>query len=213
MKTAILVLSFMLFASSTVTATWQFPDLLIHKGETYEIYADLLETYFKKFPDRKPVTEGRCSALWRGYVATFEISNDRLTLKDVTSDNCSSPKPALKTVVPDSKPLHIDWFTGLLLSANGSNEGNSYSIEFVDSFKKYSLFEIDAGILRRERHFLNKEYQKFKKRQFAAFKKTPEYQETVKKMTAKEPPTEEVIDANILQWFFWSPYTKKILVD
>lgn len=213
MKTAIVFTLVILFAAPSVTATWQYPDILIHKGERFEIYYELLASYFDKFPERKPVTEGQCSALWRGYVATFEISNDRLVLKDVTSDNCNSPKPALTTVVPDGKPLRIDWYTGLLLSAHGSNEGDSYSIEFLDSFEKYSLFEIDAGVLRKEKHFSNTQYQKFKKRQFAAFKRTPEYHETVKRMTAKGPLSEAVIDANILQWFFWSSYMKKILVD
>jgi hypothetical protein len=202
---------FLFFQAASVRATPQIPDVLMYEGKEYPIYNELLTDYFKKYPSRKPESEGTCSALWRGYVAKFEVSGGLLILKDVTSDSCFSPRPALKIVVPDGKPLVIDWYTGLLISIYGENEADPYSLTWLDSAEKYSLFEIDSGRLGKVKHFTNSEYKNFKNRQFLEYKKTADYQNQVKKMTADGRLNTSAADTNLLMWIFWN--TRKFLVD
>jgi len=193
-------------------ATPQVPDILIYEGKEYPVQTDFLNTYFTKFPERNTKNEnGGYSALWRGYVAKFEISDGSLFLKDVMIDYFDSPKSGMDKAVPDGKRLKIDWYTGLLLSSYGENNEDPYSLASLDAYEKYSLFEIEAGNFRRVKHFDNKQYHDFRKRQFKAFKKTSEYRETVKKMTADGRLKNSDADANIMLWLV--SYTKKFLVE
>ena len=66
--------------------TAQMPDKIIYKGRTYNLYSNPLEGYFERYPDRRP-SEGIVStALWRGYIATFEVKDGRLMVLDVEAE-------------------------------------------------------------------------------------------------------------------------------
>lgn len=202
---------FFLLGLSRAFGTPQVPDTLIYEGKEYPIQVELLASYFVQFPERNPKSDKVYSALWRGYVATFEISDGSVFLKDVTIDYFDSPASAISKVVPDGKRLKIDWYSGLLLSSYGKNEVDPYSLASLGAYEKYSLFEINAGNLRRVKHFDNKQYHDFRRRQFKAFRKTSEYRDTVKKMTANGRLKISDADANIMLWL--ESYTKKFLVE
>lgn len=198
-------LVFLLFIS-TVSATWQIPDVLIFEGKEYSIFNELLEPYFKKYPERNPKDEDyRCSANWRGYKAIFEVSNGEIVLKDIFKNACDrSTVSEIKKAVPDGKPLKIDWFSGVLTSMNGKNPGDSYSIDFLYSFERYSMFEIENGRLTTAKHFDNKGFQKFKTEQFEKYKKTEAFRERIKEMTVDGRLSVEDAEENILLWFPFS---------
>ncbi len=207
------------FGLSDLYATWQQPDILLFEGKEYPIYSEPLEQYFKKYPDRKPEICERNSSLWRGYIAVIEVVENQLFLKEIKlpSDSAHWRTEAceeewvLTKIVPDGKPLKINWISGLLTSMYGKNDGDSYSLDFLNTFERYSIFEIDSGYLRRVKHFNNKQFQDFRVRQFRAFKKTGEYKELVKKMTADGRLRKADADANILLWL--TSYTNKFLFD
>jgi hypothetical protein len=196
----------LLLSISTVFATWQIPDVLIYEGKEYSLFDELLEPYFKKYPERNPKDEDkRCSANWRGYKAVFEVSNGEIVLKDVYEDACSrSTVSQMTKAVPDGKPLKIDWYSGVLASMNGKNRGDSYSVGFLYSFEKYSLFEIDKGRLTAAKHFDKKGFHDFRTVQFEKFKKTEEFQESLKKMTADGKLSIEDAEESIRIWFPFS---------
>lgn len=196
----------LLLSISTVSATWQIPDVLIYEGKEYSIFNELLEPFFKKYPERNPKDEDKiCSANWRGYKAIFEVSNGEIVLKNIYEDACSgSTVSQMKKVVPDGKPLKIDWYSGVLTSMNGKNPGDSHSIEFLFSFERYSMFEIDNGRLMAVKHFDNKGFHKFRTEQFAKYKKTEEFQEKLMKMTADRKLSVEDAEENIRIWFPFS---------
>jgi len=204
------------FGLTSAYATWQQPDILIYKGATYNIYTEPMEAFFKAHPGRRPPVCETNSGLWRGYVATMMVVNDELTLKDITipatpnslEAGCQK-ESALEKVAPDGKPLKIDWISGLLLSMDGRNDGDSYSFEFLETFESYSAFEFDSGNLRKAKHFTNKEYKSFRLRQFNAFKKTADYQKLVKEVPVAKRAEN---DQNILK-FVVLYYSKKFLVE
>jgi hypothetical protein len=80
-------------AAHVVWATPQMPDIVIYEGKEYPIQIELLADYFKKYPERKPATTMVCSALWRGYIATFEFVEGTLSLKAVAGDGCGAQTP------------------------------------------------------------------------------------------------------------------------
>lgn len=114
----VLVFFFCLLSFLGVSATPQFPEILIYEGKEYPIQNDLLENYFDKFAERNPKKEDeRCSALWRGNRATYEVLERRIFLKDVHTGVCQrNEESQLKKVVPHGERLAIDWYSGLLVS-------------------------------------------------------------------------------------------------
>jgi len=66
----------------TIFGTAQIPELMIYKGETYPFYYSPMDDFFEKYPEKKPAGSWSTD-LYRGYVATFEIKNNQLFLKDI----------------------------------------------------------------------------------------------------------------------------------
>lgn len=203
-----------LLSALTLFATPQIPDMLIYEGREYPIYNGVMGPYFSKYPERNPKREDYvCSAAWDGYTATFEIKDRKLFLKDITDEPCEfgDGKSALKKVVPNGESLFIDWQTGVLLSMSGDNQEDPYSLQFLDAFSRYSLFEIDAGVLKRVKHLSNKEYKKYRELHFKAYSKTDEYKKDLKRLTANGRMTTSEADSDIKFWIFWK--AKKLLAD
>lgn len=87
-----LVVLLVFFVSKNVVATEQFGDLLIVDSDTSWIQSNPLETYLENKGARTMgdiELQGVCTALWRGYVATWRLENDSLFLIRIQSDYCS----------------------------------------------------------------------------------------------------------------------------
>ncbi|WP_448550517.1 hypothetical protein [Thalassotalea fusca] len=74
----------MLLCSSNVFATAQTPDYLMYQGKKYRLHANPLEELFLEKEELRPKSEIISSANWRGYIATFSISEDALVVSDIT---------------------------------------------------------------------------------------------------------------------------------
>lgn len=209
----------LIVSTINIFATAQAPDKIFYNGKEYKLHSNPMEVYFKKFPEKKPKSSVISSALWRGYIATFEITENNLFLKDIEimdlskTDRKSSQAlwtSVLSQVVTDDKKLKIDWLTGLLVLPHGEIV-NYVHMGYGSTYENYILLEIDKGEFKRAKEFDHKEYEKFKDKQFEAFKKTEEYNKM--REEAKK-------DGNFDQKFFDSfvrsyvtNYTSKILVD
>lgn len=194
-------------------ATQQIPDILIYQGKEYPVHAGFLEEYFKKFPERNPKDEEFvCSALGRGYKATYEVVSGKIYLKDIFTNVCfGAPISQIKRVVPGGGRLWVDWVSQLVWSGYGENTEDSYGFAYLDAYAKYTFFEVDRGTVRDVRHFDNKTYRKFKEKQFQAFRKTAEYERGIREILARNPNmSREDAGSNIQLTIFW--YTTKFLV-
>ena len=76
MKSLFSILLSLALTSPSLLATAQYPDILIHKGKEHSLFNNPMEAYFEKHPKKKPESGVRSSALWRGYVATFEFKDN-----------------------------------------------------------------------------------------------------------------------------------------
>lgn len=150
-----------ILAASNAFSTFQIPDKLVYEGRTYEPFSIMdfpLETYFEKHPGKKEAM--RQGLLWsvgfslsRGYVATYEIQNQKLVLKDiqilrrsgkfdgVRANNWIS---ALDRAFPNQEVLFIEWFTDILVFPEGELTRSQHSGEEV-FLGNYVLLDIEKG--------------------------------------------------------------------
>lgn len=211
-KTILLFITFFLTPVS-LFSTIQIPDKVIHKGKEYILHTNPLEEFFRIHPEKKPDFEFTSTALWRGYVATFEIIDDKLFIKDIEVENTKPDftgnewKSVLKDIFPDSDKIEADWFSGLLVLPYGKINNNIYM-----DYSDYLVIEIENGKLNKEKKFTRKEFNKFKKRQFEAFKSTSEYEKGKEQLKANDPKISDRICDEFIRNSITS-YTTKILVD
>lgn len=202
----------------TTFATAQYPDKIIFDGKEYSLHSNPLESYFEKNPDKRPKGGVMSTALWRGYVATFEIRDSQLFVKDIqieywdTTNKKSHDtkwKSVLTEVFGEQKDIKVDWLTGLLVLPYGKLV-NYVHMGYGSTYEKYFLLEISKGDYVKSKKFDYKDYEKFKDKQFEAYKQTEEYKETKAKLK-KDGSTDEFID-NFLRSFV-TDYTSKILTE
>src|SRR5258708_1927819 len=141
MQAPLITFSFLLLAISKVFATAQFPDK-IPKGGV------------------------QSTALWRGYVATFEVKDSQLFLKDIAveiwddSAGQSSKtkwKSVMNEVFASQEVVKIDWFTGLLVIPYGKLI-NYVHMGYGSAFENYYLLEFEKGDFKRSKQFDHKNY-------------------------------------------------------
>jgi hypothetical protein len=193
-----------ILTSLCALATAQFPDKIIYNGKEYSLHSNPMEEYFRKYPDRKPKNGIMSTALWRGYVATFEIRDSQLFLKDIeieVRDTTGKEKyktkwiSAMKEVLPAGETsIKIDWLTGILVIPYGKIVDYVH-MGYASTYENYILLEIQTGKLNKEKKFGYKDYTRFKDRQFEAFRKTDEYKKLKLDLLKKDGYTDEFVDS------------------
>lgn len=217
MKTILLTTIFLVL-TICVFATGQISDKIIYKGEKYFLNTNPLESFFKKNPNLKPQPDIMSTALWRGYIATFEIQNDQLFVNDIiievqdTLNGRDKTKwiSVLNRVFPEQKQIKVDWLTGLLVIPNGKLV-NYVHMGYASTYENYILLEIDKGNLVNEQNMNSKEYEKFKNKQFKAFQKTDEYKKLKEDLKKNGGGTDEFLDSFIR--IYVTDYSTKILTN
>jgi len=209
-----LIIIFSLCISFQAMATAQLPDKIVYKGKTYKLHSNPLEAYFEQHPEKRPYGIGS-TALWRGYIATFEIRDQQLYVKDISVEYADSLKgthdfkwkSVMQEVFPDQKSFKVDWVNGLLVIPHGKMV-NYVHMGYGSTYEKYILLEIDQGKLKREKKFDYKSYETFRAQQFLAFKQTEEYR-SVKAELQKDGSSDEYVDDFLKTYIIH--YTSKIL--
>lgn len=143
--------------------TYQIPDTVNYKGETYKTYSDPFVQYRYKF-DRKqrPQFEMTSTANWHGYLADYEIKEDKLFMINFEGNLCLEIDKCYKDVgldyfFPNQKEQFADWFTGGLhlwtdeqqrsrAELRGSYNEDELYLEFKDGILVNS-FKIPAKVI------------------------------------------------------------------
>lgn len=203
-------------AESLVTA--QYPDKIKFKGTEYNLNSNPLEAFFEKYPHKRPQGGIMSTALWRGYVAHFEIIEEQLYVTDIkiqVDEEGPGRKfgwiSAFNQVFPHKEKVKIDWYTGILILPHGKMVEYVH-MGYASTYKKYWLLEIDTGNFMEARKYKNKEFIRFKQRQFQEFEKTEEYQ----KLYAELKENDGYGDDSFIKSFiadFVINYTSKFLTE
>ncbi|MCG3773350.1 MAG: hypothetical protein JW395_0156 [Nitrospira sp.] len=97
----------------------------------------------------RPEFAAPSSALWRGYVGTREIRDDRLYLIELTGRQKSGHRVTLATLFPDfSERVFAHWSSRTLRVPQGGNVKYVHS-GFASVYERDLFLKIDKGIVRR----------------------------------------------------------------
>ncbi|MVZ64620.1 hypothetical protein GQF61_02055 [Sphingobacterium sp. DK4209] len=123
--TFIIYLLFAMGLSISTSATEQVPDRLIIKGDTLRLHALPLEVWeeFKKlkeplFPDSLNSFSTGC---WRGYIAYWEVIDDRLYLNSIYNEEKTAKvdiKSLFRNQLVDGR-IPADWFSDTVTAYKG----------------------------------------------------------------------------------------------
>ena len=223
MKNYSLIL-FIVFCFSVIRAdhfmTAQIPDKILFKGKKYALNSNPLEVYFEKFPEKRPKRGMMSTALWRGYIATFEIIENQLVVTDIeiqVPDKDAKDKYKTKwisvyeEVFPNSEKTKIDWYTGILILPYGKLV-NYVHMGYASTYSKYMLLEIENGNFNESRKYNNKEFVEFKRRQFEAFKTTDAYKKIYTELKNDGSFENEDFIIRFIASYITN-YTSKFLID
>jgi hypothetical protein len=218
MKSYITVILLTVCFVSEALATAQCSDIIVLAGEKYSLNSNPLEAFFAKYPERRPQGGVVSTALWRGYVATFEVRGEHLVVADIEiekSEKKSNGKDTtvwqsvLEDVFPDTSERVCSYCSELLIIPMG--EMISYvHMGYSSQHERYKLLLVQAGIVQKSRDFTGSEYQAFKRRQFEAYQKTDEYRREVESLKKK------FTDASLVEKFLYEydvDYTSRFLLD
>lgn len=203
------------FSFAKVSATAQYPDKIFYSNKEYSLLTNPLEKYFEKNEDKRPKGGVISSALWRGYVATFEIIENQLFVKDIEIKiwdekfDRTEWKSVINEVFPEVAQRKIDWFNGLLTLPYGE-QINYVHMGYDSSYENYIIIEIEKGKSIKSKDLNFKEYESLKRKQFEVYKKTVEYLER-KKELKKDGWKQKDIDGFLRS--FVTEYTEKLLAE
>jgi len=210
-----LVILISFFTFSKVFATAQYPDKILYNNKEYSLLTNPLEKYFEQHEDKRPKNTEMSSALWRGYIATFEIIENQLYVKEIEIQvwNEKSDETEWKSVINDIFPKpedrKIDWFNGLLTLPYGEII-NYVHMGYASTYENYTIIEIQKGKYIKSKDLNFKEYDNFKERQFEAYKKSNEYLERRKELK-KDGLKKKYIDGFLK--IYVTEYTEKLLTE
>jgi len=176
----LITILFFIFSTFEVLATSQAPDKIIFNNKEYSLLTNPLEAYFKINPEKRPESTFSISSLWRGYVATFEIKNNRLYVSKIEIVNFDKENDAIinsniiNDLFPNEADRYLDWYNGILTVCYGEIIDYVH-MGYESTYENYILIEITAGNYVKSKELNLKELNSYKKAQFKIFKKTPEY--------------------------------------
>ena len=135
-------------------ATIQISDIIIYNGNEYRlIVSHPMESYFIESPEKRPPS-GDISALWRGYIATFEIIDNELWVIDIKTPNGNYSiingnfiigyTSIVKECFEGKDRLKMDWYNGFLVIPQG--EIIDYELlGWNADYENYLIIEIQNG--------------------------------------------------------------------
>jgi len=183
--------------------THQISDILIYESQEYHLENELLEKYFAEFPEKKPERKIVESCIWRGYIATFEIVNNELQVKDIQLllNSSYESNSIVDQVFP--KNNKFEWFSGLIYLNSSKKNSDENNLEFL---------EIRNGNFIRKRTMNSEELQRFKIEQFQFFIISEDVKPIYNLYKKNNPGiTEETINELIFQNILF--FTKEVYVD
>lgn len=123
--------------------TAQISEKLLFEGEKHAMCTNPLGDY-GALGGELPRFASNCTALWRGYVGTWEIIGDRLYLIELSGELDSGHEADLETVFPGyGERVFAHWYSGTIRLPQGKmleyihmGYGSTYERDLLLEFKK-----------------------------------------------------------------------------
>lgn len=193
-------------------ATAQASDLLIVEGKEFALNTNPLESQLEKRKWKRPEEAVISSANWRGYIATWEIKDEKLFLKNATilvSDPKDEDEYVSKSITQDLYPgaseVFADWYTGALIVPDGKMTRYVH-MGYGSSFDHYQVFRVQAGKVVEHLSMTGAEFDAYKEQKFAAFRKTDAYAKAVADFRKEAPDLDEAHAVDFIKAYFSETY-------
>lgn len=126
--------------------TAQIGEKLIYDGHEVSMCSEPLGDYFA-FGGHHPEFEFTCTALWRGYVGTWEIVSDRLYIVSLTGTLKNGTEATLETVFPDYPDrVFAHWYSGTLRIPEGK-QLEYVHMGYASTYERDRFLKIEKGVL------------------------------------------------------------------
>ncbi len=158
MKRLIQILIISFFFPLFGFATGQAGDILIFKGDTLTLFSNPLEQYFDIKSERTlngKKLERTSTACYRGYRATWKVTNDSLFLIKVQK-GCYSETPEYFDLKSEfgSERVFAEWFTGKTLVPKGKRIHYVHSA-YESFYEKELILAFTGGLLSAQTEYDN----------------------------------------------------------
>ncbi|HZX31305.1 MAG TPA: hypothetical protein VFF03_08150 [Rhodocyclaceae bacterium] len=136
-------------------ATAQAPEVLVMDGKEETLFSEPLEQFIEHPENTMTflsiVPRGRCSYLRRGYRATWEIVNNRLSLRKLKKGCGGQEEVSLSSLFPGrDSPVSAEWYSGRLIVPQG-NMIEYVHLGYFSKYESYLLLHVEKGlVIRRE---------------------------------------------------------------
>lgn len=209
---SVLMVCLAMAIAPAVKATAQVSDLLIVEGKEFALNTNPLQAELQKKQWTPPANAMISSANWRGYLATWEIKDGKLFLKDVTiaiSDPKDEHGAISKSITGDLYPgateVFADWYTGALIVPDG--EMTRYvHMGYGSSFDHYQVFRVHAGKIVEHLSMTDAEFEAYKEKKFAAFRKTDAYAKAYADFRKEAPDLSKAHAEDFIRSYFAETY-------
>lgn len=125
--------------------TAQIPEKLLLNGTTLTLCSKPLASYFATHGE--PDFAVNCTALWRGYVGTWEIRDARLFLVGIEAEFQNGTPVSLASLFPgEAERIFARWFTGKLRCPRGG-ELEYVHMGYGSVYEEDLLLQIEQGNL------------------------------------------------------------------
>lgn len=126
--------------------TAQTAERIFYKSKkAQELRTEPLEDYFLLTGLERPFTCTRTSN-WRGYVGTWEFSQDRLYLTDLVGEDANGNNAHVETIFPGYPIVFAHWYTGTLTIPQGNLLGYADN-GFTRIYAHDLLIDIEQGVV------------------------------------------------------------------
>ena len=182
---------------SPARATAQMSDLILVDGTEYALTTNPLGRYLERLGREAPRFDPPHTALWRGYVASWELVGGRLLLRKVEGyrhnpapdDNDDTDDGVLVVdgmaeLFPGPGRVIASWYTGALVIPDGK------LVEYVhmgygSTYERYIVSIVRQGV-EVERHALSlPEFEAYRDAKFEAFRQTEAYRRAFEESKAR----------------------------
>lgn len=135
--------------------TAQVHDRLIYKGQHFDLAAEPLHPWLARRRNKHVGFKRRTTACWRGYVASWEIVEDRLYLVDIRANFADGRAATLADLFPETpQRVPATWFTGELRCPTGRLLGYIHS-GYSSIYEQDLFLRFEQGVLLEERTVTN----------------------------------------------------------
>ncbi|AWF81660.1 hypothetical protein BTJ40_12950 [Microbulbifer sp. A4B17] len=187
----VLTIAIILFSCGAF-ATAQRPDKIVIKGEVYSLNTNPLESYLNSIDWELPEQAAIWSSNWRGYLAEWEVADQKLVLVDMTialkrdsSKEKHERKSILNTVFPGEVQVFAQWYSGTLIVPSGKII-NYVHVGYGSSYERYQVLAVNNGNITKTLNFSHAEFISYREEKFSEFQKTELFKKEYENLTTGE---------------------------